>query len=166
MFCMTMIMFIMLSLSFIFIFMKHPISMGITLLLQTIMTALLMNMLLSNAWFSYIMLLIMIGGLLILFIYMTSLVANEKFKFNPLILIINIITMMILFIMNTLTDTFNLMMLNKSNLEFLLNLNTNFNKFLMSSTMIMLIMIIYLLIVMISVVKISNFKSGPLRQKF
>nr|YP_010987569.1 NADH dehydrogenase subunit 6 [Anotylus hirtulus]WON65975.1 NADH dehydrogenase subunit 6 [Anotylus hirtulus] len=148
-----------------FIFMKHPISLGLILLLQTILTSMLMNSLIMNAWFSYIMLLIMIGGLLILFIYMTSLMANEKFKFNPLILFMNLgyllIIMMIYFI-----DKFNYTLLVNSTSMFMYNLNMNFNKFLMSNSMIMLIMIIYLLMVMIAVVKISSFKSGPLRQKF
>nr|ALO76945.1 NADH deshydrogenase subunit 6 [Oxytelus sp. OXY01] len=162
---MMIIMIMMINFSIMFIFMKHPISLGMILLFQTIMTALLMNSLLMNAWFSYIMLLVMIGGLLILFIYMTSLVSNEKFKFNPLILMMNFIYF-ILMSMLYFTEKFNLTMVINTNPMLIYNLPMNFNKFLMSNTMIMLMMIIYLLIVMIAVVKISNFKSGPLRQKF
>nr|AML25932.1 NADH dehydrogenase subunit 6 [Staphylinidae sp. BMNH 1274219] len=161
---MMMIMLLMMNFSLMFMLMKHPISMGIILLIQTLLTALLMNYLLLNAWFSYIMMLIMIGGLLILFIYMTSLIANEKFKFNPIILFKTIIIMISSMMLINLK--FNLFMYNKSNLMFNYYLNINFNKFLTSNSMLMLLMIIYLLMVLIAVVKISTLKSGPLRQKF
>ena len=91
--------------------------------------------------------------------------ANEKFKFNPFILFINLtiiwITIAIIFI-----DKFNLTLNTNSMPIFKYQLIINFNKFIISNIRIIIIIIIYLLIVIIAVVKISNFKSGPLRQKF
>nr|YP_010987686.1 NADH dehydrogenase subunit 6 [Platystethus arenarius]WON66118.1 NADH dehydrogenase subunit 6 [Platystethus arenarius] len=156
---------LMVNFSIMFISCSHPISMGITLLIQTIFMALSMNMLLLTPWFSYILLLVMIGGLLILFIYMTSLMANEKFKFSPLMLMMNLATIITMIPLNFM-DKFNHMNM-KNYLMFNYSLNLNFNKFIMMpSIMSMMILIIYLLMVLIAVVKISNFKSGPLRQKF
>nr|YP_010987660.1 NADH dehydrogenase subunit 6 [Oxytelus tibetanus]WON66079.1 NADH dehydrogenase subunit 6 [Oxytelus tibetanus] len=165
MFCMSLILILMVNLSIMFLFSKHPITMGVILLMQTLMTCFLMNAILLNSWFSYILLLIMIGGLLILFIYMTSLVSNEKFKFSPFLLFMNLITMMIIMV-SFMFDQFNMTLLNKSFTMMKYSLNMNFNKFLMPSYLTMIILIIYLLIVLIAVVKISSFKTGPLRQKF
>lgn len=111
------------------------------------------------------MLLVIIGGLLILFIYITRLVSNEKFKFNPIILFLNGIILIIILLIN-LNENFNFTLLNKPRIIFIYNLNNNFRKFITSNSIIIILIIIYLLITIIAVVKISTFKSGPLRQKF
>nr|YP_009995269.1 NADH dehydrogenase subunit 6 [Ochthebius remotus]QNP09659.1 NADH dehydrogenase subunit 6 [Ochthebius remotus] len=152
--------------SMLFIFMSHPLSMGLMLLIQVILISLITGFLNFNFWFSYILFLVMIGGMLVLFIYMTSIASNEKFKINTN-LILFIMLFMLLSIMLMLTD------------NFLYNL-TSFNKYIMinseyytlskfynmPSNTIMFMLIIYLLITLIAIVKITNFKMGPLRQKF
>nr|YP_009485718.1 NADH dehydrogenase subunit 6 [Rhynocoris incertis]AVZ00854.1 NADH dehydrogenase subunit 6 [Rhynocoris incertis] len=74
--------FIMMSItiSIMFIFLKHPLSMGLALILQTIMISLITGMMINNFWFSYILLITMLSGALVLFIYMASVASNEKFK--------------------------------------------------------------------------------------
>nr|YP_010987647.1 NADH dehydrogenase subunit 6 [Oxytelus piceus]WON66066.1 NADH dehydrogenase subunit 6 [Oxytelus piceus] len=156
---------LMINFTLMFLFSKHPITMGVMLLMQTLMTCMLMNSIIMNSWFSYILLLVMIGGLLILFIYMTSLVSNEKFKFNPMLMFIHMFIMMTSIII-LLMDKFNFYTLSKSYMLMKYPLELNFNKFIMPSYLMMMTLIIYLLIVLIAVVKISSFKSGPLRQKF
>nr|YP_010987634.1 NADH dehydrogenase subunit 6 [Oxytelus finitimus]WON66053.1 NADH dehydrogenase subunit 6 [Oxytelus finitimus] len=162
---MSLIIIMMLNLSLMFLFSKHPITMGVILLCQTLMTCFFMNSMLMNSWFSYILLLIMIGGLLILFIYMTSLVSNKKFKFNPLLLMMNMM-MIIMSLMLMYPDQYLMNLTNKSFIMMNYSLNMNFNKFMLPSYMMMMILMIYLLIVLIAVVKTSSFMSGPLRQKF
>nr|YP_010999505.1 NADH dehydrogenase subunit 6 [Ochthebius lejolisii]QNP10029.1 NADH dehydrogenase subunit 6 [Ochthebius lejolisii]WPM98417.1 NADH dehydrogenase subunit 6 [Ochthebius lejolisii] len=154
-------------LSFSFIFMMHPLSMGMILLLQTISVSLITGFLNMNFWFSYILFLIMIGGMLVLFIYMTSIASNEKFKFNKKLIIFMIIMLNfnIIFFMNL--DLL-MSMIQMINFE----INSNFNYLSLSkfynkpSNLIMFMMIIYLFITLIAVVKITDFKSGPLRQSF
>nr|YP_010987673.1 NADH dehydrogenase subunit 6 [Platystethus dilutipennis]WON66105.1 NADH dehydrogenase subunit 6 [Platystethus dilutipennis] len=159
-----MLLILMTNFTIMFLLVKHPISMGVILLIQTLLTTMLMNSLIMNPWFSYIMLLVMIGGLLILFIYMTSLMANEKFKFNLYIMMMNLMMLPLMFY-----NKFDyLIILNIKNFyKFDWMLMSNFNKFFMfPSIIMMIIMILYLLMVLIAVVKISNFMAGPLRQKF
>nr|QNP09990.1 NADH dehydrogenase subunit 6 [Ochthebius sp. IBE<ESP> AN292] len=152
--------------STMFIFMTHPLSMGMMLMAQVIIISLITGFLNFNFWFSYILFLIMIGGMLVLFIYMTSIASNEKFKFN----------MKFIYLIMTFMSTMNLFLFmdkffNEISLfnKFIFN-NSNYfmlSKFYNSpSNMIMFLMIIYLLITLIAVVKITNFKMGPLRQKF
>nr|APX39413.1 NADH dehydrogenase subunit 6 [Gastrophysa janthina] len=156
--------------SIMFMFLNHPLSLGMILLLQTMLTSIISGMMSPNYWFSYILFLIMIGGMLILFIYMTSIASNEKFKFSSKLMLL-IIMMSILMIMTMFMDSyyFNL----KINMIDILNQNYNYN-FKMSinkymnypQNLIMLMMIIYLLITLIMVVKITTLHKGPLRQKY
>nr|QAY82213.1 NADH dehydrogenase subunit 6 [Coccinella transversoguttata] len=147
------------------LFIKHPLSLGFNILIHTIMTSILMGMFSTNFWFSYILMLIMIGGLLVLFIYMTSIASNEKFKFNYKLLII--MTMIFIFIIiNILFYNKFLLNMNLSNeLINMNNFNLNLNKFINfpNSNMFIIIML-YLLISMIAIVKITKTNSGPLRQ--
>nr|ALO70623.1 NADH deshydrogenase subunit 6 [Halyzia sedecimguttata] len=155
--------------SSIMMFMKHPISLGFTILIHTILTCLMMGLMSMNYWFSYILILIMIGGLLVLFIYMTSIASNEKFKFNNIILLMIIIIMMISFMMLQKSSMF---MINMNlNNELLENFNYN-EKFKMNMTKFLnfpnsnlfLLIIFYLLVTMIAIVKITKLNFGPLRQ--
>nr|YP_010166748.1 NADH dehydrogenase subunit 6 [Porhydrus obliquesignatus]QRV62852.1 NADH dehydrogenase subunit 6 [Porhydrus obliquesignatus] len=162
--------------SMIFLFLKHPMSMGFVLLLQTILISLISGFYSYSFWFSYILFLIMIGGMLILFMYMTSLASNEKFKFSMKITSMIIISLMMFMIINFIYDKSMFYMLFKnSNLseimdKFLFMKNENLYSLTMMynnpNMMITIIMINYLLLTLIAVVKITKSNSGPLRQKF
>nr|WCQ78439.1 NADH dehydrogenase subunit 6 [Agriotes sp. GTI-28] len=158
-----------LFMSMTFMFLSHPLSMGFTLLIQAILIAMITGMMSHNFWFSYILFMIMIGGMLVLFIYMTSVASNEKFlysnKLSMLMLTMMmtiIITMMIDPFMNFLISTNTDMEMFKMNSMFSLSLSKYIN---LPSNWIMISMIIYLLITLIAVVKITNITYGPLRQK-
>nr|WEP24846.1 NADH dehydrogenase subunit 6 [Metidiocerus sp.] len=142
--------------------MKTPMSMGMTLMLQTILMTMLMNKMMTTTWLTMITFLMMIGGLLILFIYMSSLASNEKFKINMKMLII---TLTILVVIEEFMQD---MQVNETqNLNYIeyteqLSLNKLYNK---KSMMITLIMVLYLLLTMIVVTKLVKHYEGPLRSK-
>nr|YP_009995321.1 NADH dehydrogenase subunit 6 [Ochthebius atriceps]QNP09724.1 NADH dehydrogenase subunit 6 [Ochthebius atriceps] len=154
-------------LSMTFLFMNHPLSMGLILMMQTIMISIITGLLNFNFWFSYILFLIMIGGMLVLFIYMTSIASNEKFKFNNKL---TLVLMILNIIMNMLIILIDNYFIKINNLNFNFNFKSNYmmlSKFFnIPSNIIMFMMIIYLFITLIAVVKITDFKLGPLRQKF
>lgn len=68
--------------SLIFTRITHPLSTGLVLLVQTILISVRTGLFKCTYWFSYILFLIFLGGILVLFIYVTSLAANEQFKFK------------------------------------------------------------------------------------
>nr|UYG49088.1 NADH dehydrogenase subunit 6 [Abscondita chinensis] len=151
--------------SITFMFMSHPLSMGMTLLLQTLMIAMWTGFMSMNFWYSYILFIVMVGGMLILFIYMTSIASNEKFMYSKSLSTIIILMIIMLMVINKdqLFVTLNSMNydLIKNNLTFKMSLN----KFIMYPMMIMsLTIIIYLLIALIAISKITNVKNGPLRK--
>nr|YP_009937356.1 NADH dehydrogenase subunit 6 [Trigonopterus selaruensis]QNT26827.1 NADH dehydrogenase subunit 6 [Trigonopterus selaruensis] len=152
-----------------FMFMNHPLSLGSVLLLQTIMIALLSGYLYMNFWFGYILFLVMVGGMLVMFIYMTSIASNEKFKLPKKLIPIMVIPLMVILpLINLFHDKFLIMQLNFSvNFMFqhknnILNLSQYFNY---PSTFLLISLMIYLFLTLIAIVKITNKNSGTLRQK-
>nr|YP_009906696.1 NADH dehydrogenase subunit 6 [Elaeidobius kamerunicus]QLI52339.1 NADH dehydrogenase subunit 6 [Elaeidobius kamerunicus] len=167
---MLMYMFIMnWMMSMIFMFLNHPLSLGCVLLMQTIIISLSSGMFYYNFWFSYILFLIMVGGMLVMFIYMTSIASNEKFKIPKKMLLFIMSTLLLCSILIITMDNFysssiymNLMMMNQS-MEFY---NITLNKFFNQPNMqMMIILMIYLLITLIATVKIAGKNLGTLRQK-
>nr|ANJ70347.1 NADH dehydrogenase subunit 6 [Berosus affinis] len=150
--------------SMMIILVNHPMTMGFTLLFQTTMIALMTSMMGSTSWFSYILFLIMVSGMLVLFIYMTSIASNEKFKFSNswMLITVPIIASTIYMISDKLMTNYNMFKYEQiQNIPFE-NTLTKFMNFPFNYLMIMLI--VYLFFTLIAVVKISMIKYGPLRQ--
>ena len=57
--------------------------MGLILLIQTFIVSLFRGGLLFTFWFSYVLILIFLGAILILFIYISSLAPNQEFRMSP-----------------------------------------------------------------------------------
>nr|YP_009441939.1 NADH dehydrogenase subunit 6 [Pityophthorus pubescens]AOY40160.1 NADH dehydrogenase subunit 6 [Pityophthorus pubescens] len=156
--------------STILIFLKHPLSMGGVLLIQTIIIAMMSGMLYTNFWLSYILFLIMVGGMLIMFMYMTSIASNEKFMIPKLTMILFMFSMMLSMITAYFIDTSLLTPLMKINMSSQLETTKMFKLSIMKffnhpNFMFSIMLMMYLLLTLIAVVKITDKKMGPLRQK-
>nr|ASY98584.1 NADH dehydrogenase subunit 6 [Camelomantis moultoni] len=154
-------------LSTIFLFLNHPLSMGLILFLQTIFISLISGYMSLSFWFSYVLILIYLGGMLVLFMYITSLASNEMFLYSNKIFLI-IIFLPLIFMLNYY---FNLMypMYLYENMENSLVLNLTSNNFLLKMynqpiNMITILIASYLFLTLIAVVKIISIYKGPLRQ--
>nr|YP_010463133.1 NADH dehydrogenase subunit 6 [Culex vishnui]UUJ37641.1 NADH dehydrogenase subunit 6 [Culex vishnui] len=169
---MMMIMFLCFITSFIFMQMKHPLAMGLMLLIQTFLTCLMTGIYSKTFWFSYVLFLIFMGGMLVLFIYVTSLSSNEMFSMSFKLTFISIM-MIFLFIVisyffdNSLMENFiknndSIQLFNKNNLfyENFLSLNKMYN---FPTNLITLLLINYLFLTLLVTVKITKKNYGPLR---
>nr|QQV73788.1 NADH dehydrogenase subunit 6 [Syneches medoganus] len=156
----------------IFSQMTHPLTMGLTLLLQTMIISLTLGMMMETFWFSYILFLIFIGGMLVLFIYVTSLASNEMFSISMKTLMLSTLLLLFSILFIFITDK-SMMSINWMNIESFpldnlskmipensLSLNKLYNY---PTNMITFILMNYLLITLITVVKITNLFYGPLR---
>nr|YP_010250878.1 NADH dehydrogenase subunit 6 [Faughnia haani]QTV76812.1 NADH dehydrogenase subunit 6 [Faughnia haani] len=157
------------TLSLVFISLKHPLAMGMMLLLQTLVICAVTALMNFYVWFSYILFLIFLGGMLVLFIYITSLASNEMFQFSFKMTSLFVIMMgaaTLLLTMDPLLLDFKLAL---SDLQTLMNTSYNSQMVLIgniysSNTMkTTLFMILYLLLTLIVVVKITYTFLGPLR---
>nr|YP_009735163.1 NADH dehydrogenase subunit 6 [Acropyga pallida]QBG38657.1 NADH dehydrogenase subunit 6 [Acropyga pallida] len=151
----------------------NPIMMMINMIIYSMMICMKISMWKSNYLYSIIMFLIMISGLMIMFLYFSSLISNEqtKFKFNKLLLTNMIFNFMMIIILNYKLNFFhnspkkfnfseiNLMMkLNEMNYQNILNLyEYPFNN-------LTIISMFYLMISLFSIIKICSIKTFTLRK--
>lgn len=64
---------------------SSPVSLGISLFFTRVFVVIIIRIF-FNIWYSYILFLVYIGGLLVLFIYMCIISSNEKFHFKLVVL--------------------------------------------------------------------------------
>nr|YP_009469754.1 NADH dehydrogenase subunit 6 [Sceptuchus simplex]AVE15709.1 NADH dehydrogenase subunit 6 [Sceptuchus simplex] len=156
-----------LTLSIIFLFLNHPLSMGLILFLQAISMCLISGSMSLSFWFSYVLLLIYLGGMLVLFMYVTSLASNEMFNYsNKIFLTFFLLPFIILFLyfMN-IQSPMNL----QENMESNINFNICSNSFLLKMynqpmNNLTIMIATYLFLTLIAVVKMISIFKGPLRQ--
>nr|YP_010614343.1 NADH dehydrogenase subunit 6 [Dalbulus maidis]WAS32277.1 NADH dehydrogenase subunit 6 [Dalbulus maidis] len=156
-----MIIKVMMSISTTISLMKTPISMGMLLLMQTMMTTMLISMTSNTSWMTMVIFLMMIGGMLILFMYMSSVAGNEKFTNNYKTSFI-----VMLMLMLPLEELMNEMNINEFQNSYINNESITFMKIYNKKTMnITLMMFMYMYLTMIVVTKIVKIHKGPLRSK-
>nr|YP_010535230.1 NADH dehydrogenase subunit 6 [Megacopta bituminata]UYA97652.1 NADH dehydrogenase subunit 6 [Megacopta bituminata] len=149
---------LMISIAMMMMFMKHPLSMGFLLIMQTLIVAMITGMIMKSFLLSYIIMIIMLSGALVLFIYMASVASNEKFQTSMKMFMMFMLTWMISYL---LTNKVSLIM-NYSNLIEMKSLSKLFNNLSMYMTIMMML---YLLFTMVTVSSIASNNEGPLRMK-
>nr|YP_009383486.1 NADH dehydrogenase subunit 6 [Parasa consocia]APH08566.1 NADH dehydrogenase subunit 6 [Parasa consocia] len=164
------------SLSLKMFFLNHPLSMGFLILIQSLFLSIILGLIIETYWFSYILFLIFLGGLLVLFIYVSSVASNEYFKFKNNMKLYFFLMLLSLFLISFLNnkymywmnlflnyEIFNFNYMTMFNSENTFNLNKLYNN---HTFLIMVMMILYLFITLVTVVKITNIFYGPLRSNF
>nr|UJG45537.1 NADH dehydrogenase subunit 6 [Monoclona rufilatera] len=160
--------------SFMFSQMKHPLTLGFMLLMQTFFVSMSIGLNFKTFWFSYILFLVMLGGMLVLFIYVISLSSNEMFSISTKLLLILFIFSFFIFFTFMLIDyfyinnlknleTIKLMEFNSYLKENMLDLKKIYNY---PINMITILLIMYLFFTLVVTVKITNFFYGPLRMMY
>lgn len=149
-------------------------AMGLILLIQTVIIRIITGIIIKTFWFSYVLFLVFVGGILVLFIYVTSLASNEIFNVSIKILLISLIMFFILNLGLLFTDKIfnlflfesfdgiNLNLIKSFYNENLLTINKLYN---FPINLITIILIVYLFLTLVAVVKITNIFEGPLRPK-
>ena len=143
--------------------------------MQTSLICLITGNYRKTFWFSYVLSLIFLGGILVLFIYVTSLASNEIFSFSIKIFILSafilFFSLVIIFVIdNNIIANFlsNNEVYSIIDIKSFINENTvSLNKLYNFPTNILTILLInYLFLTLIAVVKITNIYEGPLRPKY
>jgi len=157
------------SLCILFTRLIHPLAIGLALLLQTILICCTTGLSNISFWFSYILFLIFLGGILVLFIYVTSLASNEIFKPSMISLMIIILASstrsFFLFLDPMILYHNNIIKIRSFILDFhfckdIELINTIYNS---TNINITIFIVFYLLLTLIVVVKITDRFFGPLR---
>nr|AIZ58489.1 NADH dehydrogenase subunit 6 [Argas walkerae] len=133
--------------SIMFYMSLHPLTMLMTLIIFTLNIIIMVYQMLNTTWFSMILILLILGGMLVLFIYVASVVPNMKFLYKK---------WMLLFLLTPF--------LFSSKFYPLSYFNSNISMFNIDKNSFLLIFItIYLLITLIAVMKLINSSIAPLR---
>nr|YP_009918116.1 NADH dehydrogenase subunit 6 [Torleya grandiforceps]QLP89018.1 NADH dehydrogenase subunit 6 [Torleya grandiforceps] len=150
--------------------MNHPLAMGLVLLIQTVLISLLTGILNSSFWMSYILFLVFLGGMLVLFIYMTSLASNEMFSISSPIITFAPVALFWVGLISWGVSLFDC--LNPAHVSFK-SFNQLHDNFLLSNLTLKLyntfsshltfLLVIYLFLTLIIVVKLTSIDQGPLR---
>nr|QXT45718.1 NADH dehydrogenase subunit 6 [Afronurus yixingensis] len=167
-----MLLFSALTIGLTFTSMSHPLAMGLVLLCQTLLMALFTGLLAPSFWFSYILFLVFLGGMLVLFIYVTSLASNEMFSISSQ-------TMLMILVMGGLLGLFSLINdplswlspeISEQILQPQSQLISDLSNLLLKlysspSYFLTLLLVSYLFLTLIAVVTITQIFEGPLRSK-
>nr|YP_010693619.1 NADH dehydrogenase subunit 6 [Gryllotalpa henana]WCD24136.1 NADH dehydrogenase subunit 6 [Gryllotalpa henana] len=169
---MNILIFMLFLSSLIFIQLNHPLSITINIIIHTLITCLITGYMSSTFWFSYILFMIFLGGMLVLFLYITSLASNEMFDipFNMFLLIPMILLAILMlpllepFITTPQINSTDMIPSHWLNWSF-----TPIQPFLMKiynypTHLITITLVFYLLLTLVVIVKITDIFKGPLRQ--
>jgi len=149
---------------------SHPIFILIILILYRIITCLIISKWSQNFIYSIILFLIIIRGLLIIFLYFSSLISNEQnnLNFKPLIIVNFIINLIFLiFFYTTKLNTYPIYTSIENIKITYLNINLFQNIIYIYSypfNNLTLICIFYLLITLLIIIKICSIKNSSLRK--
>nr|CCI69543.1 NADH dehydrogenase subunit 6 [Metacrangonyx goulmimensis] len=143
---------------------QHPLFMSVMIALQSVLIGMMIYLFNCISWFSYLLFMIFLSGMMIILVYISSLASNLTVKYFffdiKLLSLSMIIPMILIFSSNQINIFYN----NNTNFSNLCNLIMITGKVYSSKTYLFTILIIcYLLVVLILVVKNSLFTKGPLR---
>lgn len=153
----------------IFTRLLHPLAIGITLLIQTILICATTGISNTSFWFSYILFLIFLGGILVLFIYVTSLASNEIFSPSLTSLVFILPLLLISFILVFIDPiiltqpSINKSIIFTKEAPYIIDLSLVATIYNSTNINITIFIVFYLLLTLIVVVKITDTFFGPLR---
>nr|QPN49473.1 NADH dehydrogenase subunit 6 [Lycorma delicatula]QPN49486.1 NADH dehydrogenase subunit 6 [Lycorma delicatula]QPN49499.1 NADH dehydrogenase subunit 6 [Lycorma delicatula]QPN49512.1 NADH dehydrogenase subunit 6 [Lycorma delicatula]QPN49525.1 NADH dehydrogenase subunit 6 [Lycorma delicatula] len=148
---------------------KHPMSLGSMMIFQTALMCSNNSMTIKSSWYLYIMFLTTVGGLMIMFMYMSSIASNEKFKPSKKIFLmwtLVMLTSIVISNMDPATEmTTKLNEMKEMTTELTEEKSTSkfFSMYKMNITITMMFILI---ITMISVNNIVSTFEGPLKKTY
>ena len=145
----------------IFLFMFHPLAIIFVLILQTILISIIIYRITQFPWFSYTLILVFLGGMLILFTYISNIASNEIFKPN--------LKIMAPLVLAPLVTIFIMKPKQRLTLETKISSSNQFSNLMIlkpfSEAIIPVTLLIasYIILTLLTVVKIRKISQGPLR---
>nr|AGN73956.1 NADH dehydrogenase subunit 6 [Pterocomma pilosum]AGW80610.1 NADH dehydrogenase subunit 6 [Pterocomma pilosum] len=144
--------------------MKSPLSSNLIILIQTMTLTMMINLINKTAWISFMIFILYIGGLMIIFLYISSIAFNElniNKNYKNMIFKLMLIIMMINFFKNS----FNMENLNYEN-KFMYEDNFYFlNMFMLPNNLMIYMIMIILFFMLILIIWLLKINKGPIRQK-
>lgn len=137
---------------------NHPLAFTLSLFLQTLLICVLLKKI--SLWISLILFLIFLGGILVIFIYVSSLSANEKFSIELTSLLWTVPTIVVsMVILNKTRTTINTPLIYQCTTDYIVvNFNIRYLSLLTYS-----FVVVYLFLALLLVIDFLNRNRKPLR---
>nr|AWU49035.1 NADH dehydrogenase subunit 6 [Pseudophacopteron sp. DMP-2018] len=147
--------------SYLFSIATHPLSMGFMLLIINLLTSIMLRFFTKSNWIPLTIFLVTAGGLMIIFMYSTSISSNELFSYiNVNNIFMCILSMYMITTLNQsfyITDNFN--STDQFNCEFLSLYSPIYSK-------TTIFMFMFLFMTLFIIIKMMKCIKGPLRKKY
>nr|QQQ88708.1 NADH dehydrogenase subunit 6 [Hyalella sp. n. 1 FZ-2021] len=151
-----------LSLSFMFMQLATPLSLGAIVVVFSFFVSVSMVLICSTPWFSFLLFMLFLSGMMIIFIYVSSLASNELYFYSPYFFILVLLCLSPVLLKNETNKLMNMSDLSASATN---NYFIMYKAYSFSVCLFTMLLIIYLLITLIVVVKNSTMEEAPLRAK-
>nr|ANH54454.1 NADH dehydrogenase subunit 6 [Myzus persicae] len=144
--------------------MKSPISSNLIILIQTMTLTMMINLINKTAWISFMIFILYIGGLMIIFLYISSIAFNElNINKNYKNMIFKLI--IIFFTLLYFKMYFNMENMNYEN-KFMFEDNFYLlNMFMMPNNLMIYMIMFILFFMLILIIWMLKINKGPIRQK-
>jgi len=154
-----------LIISNLFLISKNPLTLGSIVIVQSILISLIIYLISSISWYSFLILIVFVSAIIVIFAYVASL-ANNKYYLNKIKIIPIFSTLMLIIVLTP----------NLINYIYIIPVNTNINydklffvktihKIYLTNINLTVILVSYLLLALIVVVYVINLTEGSLKQK-
>uniref|UniRef100_UPI0030E2EE52 NADH dehydrogenase subunit 6 n=1 Tax=Thrips alatus TaxID=1030670 RepID=UPI0030E2EE52 len=140
-----------------FFFSSHPMVIASMVISQSILMASLISKKVFFSWFGFFIFIIYLGGILMLFSYIISLINSKKVMFSTNKVVYT--TLMILFIFNLFKEKKSFMEISSSKFTKLI-----MSTFSLSSMKLSIFLMLFLLLIMIMVVFMTETSKGNMRK--
>uniref|UniRef100_UPI0030E0E6DB NADH dehydrogenase subunit 6 n=1 Tax=Nerita undata TaxID=335533 RepID=UPI0030E0E6DB len=154
---------LLLALIFSMPMMMQPLSLGLCIMMISLFWCILLGLTYSS-WFSYVLFLIYVGGLLVMFVYVAALAPNTLFSSLKSLSGIMMVSIFMLIMLTTLTPKDLSFLYDVSSLDqFSENMKTGILMVSSSNISMLIGLGLILLMNLLAVVKVCYYQQGPLR---
>nr|QQQ88669.1 NADH dehydrogenase subunit 6 [Hyalella cajasi] len=147
---------------FLFSQMSSPLGMGVIVIIFSFFISLSMSLICATSWFSLLLFMLFLSGMMIIFMYVCSLASNEAYyySFGAAYVVLGLLMLSLIGPEISGAATVSGLLLVEAKSSFLMYKIYSFSIYLFA-----VVLIVYLLITLIAVVKISAVSEGPVRTK-
>nr|QBC73231.1 NADH dehydrogenase subunit 6 [Divia briandi] len=154
---------LLLALIFAMPMMMQPLSLGLCIMMISLMSCMLLGLTFSS-WFSYVLFLIYVGGLLVMFVYVAALAPNTLFSSLKSLMGISFLSVIMFLLLTLLSPTDVSFLYDTLTLDHT-SQNTKTGIAMVSSSNVSMLIGLALILLMnlLAVVKVCFYQQGPLR---
>nr|YP_009941522.1 NADH dehydrogenase subunit 6 [Pseudocrangonyx joolaei]QOC70580.1 NADH dehydrogenase subunit 6 [Pseudocrangonyx joolaei] len=152
--------FMLTMLTIIFVYLHHPLFMALSLVTQSSILALALSIPSTTPWFSFILLMLFVSGMMIIFVYTASVASNEITPpYQPRLLMLSLFATLVMWAPLMFTTSSTKSYMNLMSHTYTLTYKPYNSTWVYFTTFL----ILYLLVVLILAIKITSLSNKPLR---